>query len=72
MSNIALPLAPVVRIAKSVTVPSTRISSDAASVFVAKAEAYIKSLATESEKLAIHRGAKTITTEDIDLALDKF
>ena len=61
-----LPIAAVVRIAKKSG--AERVGSDEAAAIVAKAEAYIGSLAREANRLAHHAGRKTIKEEDVELA----
>jgi len=62
-----LPLAAVIRIAKANG--AERVGSDAAEKLVAEAEKYIAKVVSESNKLAIHAGRKTIKAEDVELAV---
>lgn len=58
-----LPKSAVKRIAKDAG--AERISDEAVTAMVSKAEEYIATLATQGAKMAAHAGRKTITTADL-------
>jgi len=62
----SLPEASVVRIAKSVTAEKTRIGDEAKKVLVAKTEDYITDVTRKAEAAALHRGAVTISADDVN------
>jgi len=62
-----LPVAAVVRIAKSVNVE--RVGSDAAEALINAGEEYIKVVARRANHYALHAGRKTIKGIDVELAL---
>ena len=62
-----IPKAPVTRIVKSAG--AERISKDAEEKIVEAVEAYTASLATAVIDVAKHAGRKTVTAEDVILAM---
>lgn len=62
-----IPIAPVKRIIKNSG--AARISEDAAVVLADAMEEYAETVAEQAVKLAKHAGRKTITADDIELAL---
>jgi len=65
-----LPVAAVVRVAKNAG--AERVGSDASELMVKKTEEYLGKLTREAVKLAGHAGRKTIKTDDVEMAAEKF
>ena len=64
----SLPLATVIRIAKDNTGVS-RVGEDSGKLLVNLATDYIKAIATEAGKIAVHAGRSTIREDDIQFVL---
>ena len=62
-----LPIAPIKRIIKNAG--AARISDDAAMALAEAMEAYAEEVALQANNLAKHAGRKTVTADDIELAL---
>ncbi|MBQ6220208.1 MAG: histone family protein [Methanosphaera sp.] len=64
-----LPIAPIKRIIKGVGAP--RSSDEAAEELAVFLEEYAEEVAVQAVKLAKHAGRKTVTADDIKLALSE-